>query len=255
MKRFQSSSQEKGNPSTSLSSLDMRFFNMNSQETLNSDIDMNSNKITNLKDGTEDNDAVNKQQLDYKVDIATFASLSRDVQWLMNNHLLPSTYNTQIQQLVTRLGESENVLNNVESLSARLSGIEAKLLKINTLKTIATKSKTGYITDQIANDHLLFEVSTFTIILPIMFTFNTSNTQEWHDLQHHRIRGVLGYAYVKIVDDIERNKKKVILHTFNDDWMRKSLFTNYYSLRYTFEYITTENVNINILNDEHLSSN
>jgi len=192
----------------------------------------------------EENNIINYYKLlDDKVDIFTFASLSKDVQWLLENHVTPNQHDTHRIDLNTKVNK-DTYKNQIDDILLRVSAIESKLLKLASVKTITTLSRSGYIADKITNDHLLFEVSTFTIILPIMFTFNTSDTQEWHDLQHHKIRGVLGYAYVKIVDDIERNKKKIILHTYNNDWMRKPIFTNYYSLRYTFEYITTEYINL-----------
>jgi hypothetical protein len=235
MKRFLASSDEKLNSGASLNTLDMRFFNMHSQETLNNDIDMNNNKITNLKDGSSDNDAVNKKQLDEKVDTIIFANLSTDVRWLQDRHVLPDTFNTQIGQLLTRI-------NSYDTLSSKVSAIEAKLNKLKEIKTLKVDSRSGYITDKITNEHLLFEVSTFTIIIPGLFTFQTSNGLEWHDLSHHAIRGVLGYNYIRIVDKIQENKKQVVLFTYNNDWIRKPIFTNYYSLRYTFEYITTESI-------------
>ena len=162
-------------------------------------------------------------QLEDKVDIRTFANLSKDVQWLVNNHVLPDTYNTQIQQLL-------NKINNLKT-------------KLNTIKTIKTESKidTLQVTTN-ANDYLLHEVASDSMVIVSNFYFQTSDESNWHDLSHNKIKDVLGLSNIK--QTIVGDNKQIILQTQTNDWWRKHVFTNYYSLKYKLEYITTDNITL-----------
>jgi hypothetical protein len=212
----------------------------------NNDIDLKDHKIINVKDGTDNSDGVNKKQLDDKVDFDLFAKLSTDVQWLEQNHVAP----TDLDNKATKT-ELTALFNLVGTCISRVSAVEAKFEKLVTElgknNTSKKQSKSGVLPVTTANDHVLFEVSTFTMISLPQFSFQSSGTpSEWHDLQHHAIRGVLGYAYIKVVDNIQKDKKQVILYTYHNDWMRKPLFSNYYTFNYLLEYVSIEPIQINL---------
>jgi len=191
---------------------------LNNFHLKNTNLNMNNYKITNINDASDDNDVVNKKQLDEKVDTIFFANLSKDVGWLLEHHLLPDTYNTQIQQLITRIGT-----------------IESKAVKL------ATKVDTLPVTTG-DNDHLLVEVNSNIIVISTNFFFQTSNQAQWHDLSTKNIKEILGDAYIK--QKIIGANKQILLYTSKNEWWVKPVFTNYYTLQYKLEYCYREQINL-----------
>ena len=90
-------------------------------------IDLKNNKITNLKDGTENNDAVNFYQLEGKVGLTTFSTLSNDVRWLQDNHVTPQQYQTVLTELGTKVDTTSLNFTTLNSLSTRIEAIEGSI--------------------------------------------------------------------------------------------------------------------------------
>jgi hypothetical protein len=171
----------------------------------NDDVDMRNHKIINLKDSTEDGDAVTKKQLDEKAETLT-------------NQLDAKANKTDLDTLASKVIENE--------------------LKLNFMNTIKIVTKIDTLPITTGNNHLLAEVNSNNIIFISNFFFQTSNETQWHDLSNRTIKDILGLAYINQI--IVGDQKEITLHTTNSEWWRKAVFTNHYSLKYKLEYCYIE---------------